>query len=43
MKEIGFYGDPKAVGYIGWIETADGIYFVDLDGKISKPDMGTSE
>ena len=39
MKHIGFYSEPEKVGYIGWIETADGVYFVDLDGKIAKPNM----
>lgn len=38
MKEIGFYPNPQEIGYIGWIRTTDGCYFIDLDGKISKPE-----
>ena len=39
IKEIGFYEEPNEVGYVGWIKTADGTYFIDTDGKISKPEM----
>ena len=39
IKEIGFYDEPIAGGYIGWIKTNDGIYFVDIEGKITKPDI----
>lgn len=39
MKHLGFYRYPKKVGYIGWIETNDGMYFIHLDGKITKPTM----
>lgn len=39
IKEIGFYDEPVAGGYVGWIKTADGTYFIDTDGKISKPEM----
>lgn len=37
VKDIGFYSLPTAGGYIGWIKTIDGDYFIDVDGKISKP------
>lgn len=37
VKDIGFYGEPSAVGYVGWIKTIDGCYFIDTAGKISKP------
>jgi hypothetical protein len=36
---VGTYLNPETVGYRGWIETEDGLYFVALDGKISKPSM----
>jgi hypothetical protein len=36
MKKIGFYNDPKLVGYIGWIETIDSIYFIDIGGGENK-------
>jgi hypothetical protein len=39
VKEIGFYKRPKKTGWIGWITTIDGTYFIGLDGKIMKPDM----
>jgi len=39
IKEIGYYGYPTEVGYVAWIKTADGTYFVDVDGKITKPEM----
>lgn len=39
MRQLGFYREPEKVGYIGWIETIDGMYFIALDGKISKPSM----
>ena len=38
--DLRLYAFPEIVGYLGWIETADGMYFVDLDGVILKPDMG---
>jgi hypothetical protein len=38
MEEIGFYKNPEAVGYIGWIKTTDGCYFIDLAGVIRKPE-----
>jgi len=38
IKEIGFYAESEKVGYVGWIKTADGTYFIDSDGKISKPE-----
>jgi len=39
VGSIGFYDQPIAGGYIGWITTIDGTYFIDVDGKITKPDM----
>jgi hypothetical protein len=39
IKEIGYYEQPTEVGYVAWIKTADGTYFVDVDGKITKPEM----
>ena len=41
VKEIGFYETPTANGngYVGWIKTIDGCYFIDVDGKITKPEM----
>jgi hypothetical protein len=39
IKNMGFYKESEKVGYVAWIETIDGTYFVDVDGKISKPDM----
>lgn len=38
IKDIGFYSNPVAVGYVAWINTSDGCYFVGTDGKISKPE-----
>lgn len=38
-QEIGFYKESEKVGYVGWIKTIDGTYFIDVDGKISKPEM----
>lgn len=38
FKEIGFYTESEKVGYIGWIKTIDGTYFIDSEGKISKPE-----
>ena len=38
VQEIGFYNVPTG-GYIGWINTIDGKYFIGVDGKISKPEM----
>ena len=38
IKEIGFYEEPNEVGYGGWIKTTDGTYFIDSNGKISKPE-----
>ena len=36
-KLLGFkYGNPEAVGYLGWIETDLGTAFVTLDGHITK-------
>ena len=34
VKEIGFYGQPTA-GYIAWIRTNAGVYFVDVTGIVS--------
>jgi len=39
MFDFGLYAFPADVGYLGWIKTADGMYFVDLDGVILKPGM----
>ena len=39
IKNIGFYKESEKVGYVAWIQTIDGTYFVDVDGKISKPEM----
>ena len=39
VQDIGFYKESEKVGYAGWIKTIDGTYFIDTDGKISKPDM----
>ena len=39
VQEIGFYKESEKVGYIGWIKTTDGTYFIEIDGKISKPEM----
>jgi hypothetical protein len=39
VKEIGFYAEPVAGGYIGWIKTIDGDYFIGIDGKITKPEV----
>ena len=39
VQEIGFYKESEKVGYIGWIKTIDGNYFIDIDGKITKPEM----
>ena len=39
IKEIGYYDQPSEVGYVAWIKTTDGTYFVDIDGKITKPEM----
>jgi hypothetical protein len=39
IMEIGTYLNPEKVGYRGWIKTDDGLYFVALDGKITKPIM----
>jgi hypothetical protein len=39
IKNIGFYKESEKVGYVAWIETIDGTYFVGVDGKISKPEM----
>ena len=36
IKEFGFYEHQKEVGYVAWIKTTDGTYFVDLEGKIAK-------
>lgn len=37
FKEMGFYSDPKAIGWTGWIKTKAGTYFIDNDGKIVLP------
>ena len=39
IKNMGFYKESEKVGYVAWIETIYGTYFVDLGGKISKPEM----
>ena len=39
IKNIGFYSESEKVGYVAWIETIDGTYFVDVDGKVSKPEL----
>jgi hypothetical protein len=39
IKEIGYYEQPTEVGYVAWIKTTDGTYFVGIDGKITKPEM----
>lgn len=36
MKSMGFYAHPESVGYLGWIQTLDGLYFMDLHGVIRK-------
>ena len=43
IKEIGYYEQPTEVGYVAWIKTIDGMYFVDVDGKITKPEMYSKE
>ena len=35
VHEIGFYNSPQA-GYIGWIRTSAGTYFIGTDGKMSQ-------
>jgi hypothetical protein len=36
IKNIGFYSDHKNVGgWIGWITTIKGVYFIANDGSIS--------
>jgi hypothetical protein len=37
IKEIGFYKQPKKVGYTAWIKTPIGNWFVTLEGKIVGP------
>ncbi len=37
VKNIGFYSEAEKVGYVGWIETIDGTYFINDQGEISKP------
>lgn len=39
IKNMGFYAESEKVGYVAWIETIDGTYFIDVDGKITKPEM----
>ena len=38
IKNMGFYAESEKVGHVGWIKTIDGTYFIDSDGKISKPE-----
>lgn len=38
IKNIGFYKESEKVGFVAWIETIDGTYFIDSEGKISKPE-----
>lgn len=35
--ETGLYENPEQVGYIGWIRTKQGTYFVDLAGNVTLP------
>ena len=38
VTEIGFYKESEKVGYVGWIKTINGTYFIDTEGKISNPE-----
>jgi hypothetical protein len=37
VKEIGFYKRPNKTGWLAWITTNAGNYFVALDGSIVGP------
>jgi hypothetical protein len=37
VKSIGFYDDSVSVGWLGWITTKVGNYFIDNDGQIVGP------
>jgi hypothetical protein len=37
FKEIGFYDHPDKVGWLGWIRTKLGNYFIGFDGQIVGP------
>lgn len=34
--EVGFYSHGEQAGYVGWVTTNAGVYFLDKDGKFSK-------
>jgi hypothetical protein len=36
VHEIGFYSHGQQAGYIGWIRTSAGTYFIGTDGKMSQ-------
>jgi hypothetical protein len=35
--EIGFYDNPKAVGFVGWIKNNINVIFVRFDGTFTEP------
>jgi len=37
INEMGFYDNPEKVGWVAWIRTIMGNYFVGLEGQIVGP------